>query len=96
MAFIVVALVALVLIGALIYVLGPPDRHQQMSEEEFEAEVKRGSYLGAAFIGLERVLRPHQIEQVVTQKQKVEKGISVAGDRPVSGQNKTTNRKEES
>jgi hypothetical protein len=82
MAFIVVALVALALVAALIYVLGAPDKHQQMSEEEFEAEVKRGSLLGAAFMGVEKVLRPHQIEQVLIQRHKVEKGASVAGDPP--------------
>jgi len=75
------------LIGALIYVLGSPDRHQHMSEQEFEAEVKRGSPLGAAFMGVEKVLRPHQIEQVLNQKHKIEKGVSVAGDPPTTGNN---------
>lgn len=82
MAFIVVGLVALALIGALIYVLGAPDRHAQMTEEEFEVEAKRGSMLGAAFMGVEKVLRGKEIEQVLVQKERVEKGSAISGDPP--------------
>jgi hypothetical protein len=91
MAFIVLGIVALALIGALIYVLGAPDKHAQMTEEEFEAEAKRGSMLGAAFMGVEKVLRPKQIEHVLVQKERVEKGAAIAGDPPVPGAHPDSN-----
>lgn len=82
MAFIVVGLVALFLIGVLIYVLGSASKDSEMTEEEFEAEVKRGSLLGAAFMGVEKALRTKEIEQVLVQKERVEKGYSISGDPP--------------
>lgn len=86
MAFIVVGLVALILIGALIYVLGSANKRSEMTEEEFEAEVKRGSLLGAAFMGVEKALRAKEIEQVLVQKERVEKGYSISGDPPTTGE----------
>jgi hypothetical protein len=86
MAFIVVAVVALALILALVYVIGAPDKQAQMTEGEFEAEAKRGSMLGAAFMGVEKVLRPKQIEHVLVQKKRVEKDAAIAGDPPVPGE----------
>jgi len=86
MAFIVVGFIALVLIGVLIYVLGTPDRHAEMTEEEFEAEAKRGSPLGAAFMGVEKVLRAKEIENVLLQKERVEKGYTISGDPPTTGE----------
>jgi len=86
MAFIVIGIVALALIGVLIYILGAPDKHAQMTEEEFEAEAKRGSMLGAAFLGVEKALRPNQIEHVLMQKQRVEKDAAIAGDPPIAGE----------
>ena len=84
MAFLVVAFIALVLIGLLIYVLGAPDRHARMTEEEFEEEAQRASMLGAAMVGLDKALRPNRVEHVLIQKKRVEKGDSVSGDPPTS------------
>jgi len=84
MAFIVVALVALFLIAVLVHVLGSPDKHAEMTEEEFEAEVKRGSLLGAAFMGVEKALRTKEIENVLVHKERVEKAYSVSGDPPTT------------
>ena len=39
------------LIGALVYVIGSKDRYEEMTEEEFEDEVKKKSLLGAAIMG---------------------------------------------
>ncbi|MFI5098691.1 MAG: hypothetical protein ACHQT6_12030 [Candidatus Acidiferrales bacterium] len=69
--------------GTLIYVLGRPSRYSRMTDEEFEADAKKGSLLGAAVIGLERSLRRREADYVIEQKLRVEKdATTVAGEPP--------------
>jgi hypothetical protein len=51
--FVLALVVAIGLIGLLIYVMASNDRYATMSEEEFEEEAKKKSLLGAAITGLE-------------------------------------------
>ena len=74
--------VIVILVGAVLYTLGGPDRHAQMTEEEFEEEAKKKSLLGAAMMGVDRVLRRDQVEHVLEQKQRVEKDETPSGDPP--------------
>jgi hypothetical protein len=88
MASFLIFAAAIALIGGLIYVLGSPDRHSQMTEEEFEEEAKKKSLLGAALIGLDKAIQPGRTEHVLVQKQRVEKDGSAADGSPESGEQK--------
>jgi hypothetical protein len=81
MYFVLFALVILLLI-ALVAVIGSPDRYVKMSEKEFEEDAERKSLLGAAMLGVEKALRPDRAEQVLEQKQRVEKDATPSGDAP--------------
>jgi hypothetical protein len=85
MGTIILVGVAVVLIGALIYTLGAPDRHETMTEEEFEEEAKKKSLVGAALVGLDKAIQPGRTEHVLVQKHRVEKDGSVADGEPESG-----------
>src|SRR6266850_6722993 len=78
-AFLLIVLVV-ALVGALIYVMGSPGSHEEMTEEEFEEEAKKKSLLRAGMIGLQKILEPNRIEHVVEQKQRVEKDDSLPGE----------------
>jgi mannose/fructose/N-acetylgalactosamine-specific phosphotransferase system component IID len=58
------------------------DRYTKMSEEEFEAEAKRASVLGAALMGLQKVIEPKRMEYMMQRDKRVEGEQSVAGDPP--------------
>jgi hypothetical protein len=64
--------IAVALILALVYVMGSKDRYAQMTEEEFEAEVKKKSMLGAAIAGLEGTLRKREATILMEAKGRVE------------------------
>jgi hypothetical protein len=83
-AILLPAIVILLVIGALIYVFGSKDRYSEMSEEEYEAEVKdeQKSLLGAGMVGLNKALMGGQIDQVIEQKQRVEKDATPSGEPP--------------
>jgi hypothetical protein len=72
----------LLAVGALVYVMGRPNRYSQMSEEEFEEDTKRGPGLGAIIIGAERALRRREADFVIEQKLRVEKDATASGDKP--------------
>jgi hypothetical protein len=82
MATFLLVAAAVALIGALIYVLGAPDRHETMTEEEFEEEAKKKSLVGAALIGLHKAIQPGRTEHVMVQKHRVEKEGSTADGAP--------------
>lgn len=81
MYFVLFAVVILLLI-VLVAVIGSPDRYAKMSEKEFEQDAERGSLLGAAMLGVAKALRPDRAEQVLEQKQRVEKDATPSGDAP--------------
>lgn len=71
----------LLLLALIFHITTGKDRYAEMTEEEFEAEAKeKSSLLGAAMMGLEKVLNPKKIEYVVKQKEKKE--TDAAGDLP--------------
>jgi hypothetical protein len=78
-AFLLIILVV-ALVGALIYVMGSPGPHEEMTEEEFEEEAKKKSLLRAGMIGLQKVLEPNRIEHVMEQKQHIGKDDALPGE----------------
>jgi hypothetical protein len=71
------------LIGLLVYVMGSRDRYQEMTEEEFEEEVKKKSLLGAAITGLEGTLRKREATIMMEAKSRVERDATPSpGDPP--------------
>lgn len=62
------------------------DRYSKMTEEEFEAEAKRASLIGAGVIGLQKIIDPsHRVEYVMEEKQRAEADGAESGDRPDTG-----------
>jgi len=71
------------LIGLLVYVMGSRDRYEEMTEEEFEQEVKKKSLLGAAVTGLEGTLRKREATIMMEAKSRVERDATPSpGDPP--------------
>ena len=66
------------LIGLLVYVMGSRDRYEEMTEEEFEEEVKKKSLLGAAIAGLEGTLRKREATIMMEAKSRVERDATPA------------------
>jgi hypothetical protein len=79
--FFLIAVVVALIVG-LIAFLGSPDRHAQMTEEEFEEEAKKKSLLGAVMVGLDKAIQPGRTEHVLVQKKRVEKDEALAGEPP--------------
>jgi hypothetical protein len=76
------ALVAIGLIGLLIYVMASNDRYATMSEEEFEEEAKKKSLLGAAITGLEYTLRKKEATYVMEVKSRIERDATPSPGEP--------------
>jgi hypothetical protein len=74
--------VVIALVIAFIVVLGGKDRHSEMTEEEFEAEAKRGSLLGAGVTELHKVFQPARVKQIVAERQRAKEAMNVSGDPP--------------
>ncbi|MGH9689427.1 MAG: hypothetical protein ACRD5K_20370 [Candidatus Acidiferrales bacterium] len=63
------------------------NRYANMTEEEFENEAKRSSKVGAAMIGLQKIVDPgHRVEYVQEQQQRIEAESAEAGDLPDPGE----------
>ncbi len=61
-------------------------RYSEMTEEEFEAEAKRSSAMGATVGGLQKIINPtHSTEHIVEQEQRIEADRTNSGDRPEAG-----------
>jgi hypothetical protein len=67
---------------ALIVTLGGKDRHSEMTEEEFEAEAKRVSTMGAGVVELHKAFQPNRVKQIVAERQRAKEEMNVAGDPP--------------
>lgn len=81
-------------IGAVILVLivigivkAASGRHYgEMTEKEFEEEAKRGSAIGSAIGGLQKIIDSgHSTEHMVEQEQRLEADRTNSGDRPKPG-----------
>ena len=75
-------LIVVLVIGALIYVIGRPNRYSKMTDEDFEADAKKGSILGSVVIGMERSLRRREADLVIEQKLRIERDATPSGDKP--------------
>ena len=65
------------------------ERYTKMSEEEYEAEVRRSSLMGAAVAGLQKVIDPdHHVQHIEEQAQRLEADAANLGDGPVAGKPK--------
>ena len=84
--FLLALIVAIGLIGVLIYVMGSKDRYATMSEEEFEEEAKRKSMLGAAITGMESALRMREAGYVMEVKNKIERDATPSPGEPPEGE----------
>lgn len=74
--------VVVVLLVAFIAILGADESKEKMSEEEFEAEAKRGSMLGAGIAELHKVFQPNRVKPQVEEKRRVKEESSFSGDPP--------------
>ena len=71
------------LIALLVYVMGSPDRYEEMTEAEFEEQATKKSLLGAAITGLEGTLRKRETTILVEAKGRVERDATPSpGDPP--------------
>jgi hypothetical protein len=76
-----IAVVIAVLV-ALIVTLGGKDRHSEMTEEEFEAEAKRISMLGAGVVELHKAFQPNRVKQIVAERQRAKEEMNASGAPP--------------
>lgn len=82
----VIGIGILVLIAVGIVKAASGRRYEDMSEEEFEAEAKRGSSIGAAVGSLQKIIDSgHSTEHMVEQEQRLEADRTNSGDRPKPG-----------
>lgn len=71
----------LVIYGIVKAATGNP--YSEMTEEEYEAEAKRGSLLGPAIMAVQKNVDPnHHVEYVQEQKENIEAVSAESGDRP--------------
>ena len=85
MVTIVILAFVAVVVALIIGVSSGKDRYAEMSEAEFEAEAKRVSTLGAAMLGLQKILEPKKVEYMMQRDKRVEGHQSVSGDPPSTG-----------
>ncbi len=79
--FIVAAVIVGVVYG--LTQLASGDRYANMSEEEFEAEARQSSSMGAAMSAVQKIIDPsHRVEYVEQQNRRVEADRADAGDLP--------------
>lgn len=82
MAYLVAAVLVVLVLYAVAKAAGG-NRYANRTEEEFEREAKRGSKMGAAVIGFQKVVDPgHRVEYAQEQQQRVEAESAESGDRP--------------
>jgi len=81
--FALVLVLAIGLIGLLVYVMGSKDPYSAMTEQEFEEETRKKSLLGAAITGLESSLRHREATIMMEAKNRVETDATPSpGDPP--------------
>jgi hypothetical protein len=80
--YLVVVLIVGAAVAALIYVIARPNPYSSMTEEEFEEDAKRGSALGTAVLGVERILRRREADYLIEEKLRVDKNAASVGGEP--------------
>jgi hypothetical protein len=79
-----IAVVVLMVFG-IVKAIGT-NRYENMTSEEFEAEAKRGSPMGAAATALQKIVDPsHHVEYVQEQKERAEADGAKSCDGPDTG-----------
>lgn len=82
----------LVLLALIVYGIAKAasgDRYSKMTEEQFEAEAKRSSSMGAAVAQFQKVFDPsHHVEYTQEQQQRIEADGFELGDKPIAGEKK--------
>jgi len=74
--------VVVAVLVALVVTLGAKDRHSEMTEQEFEAEAKRISSMGAGVVELHKAFQPNRVKQIVAERQRAKEEMNVSGDPP--------------
>ncbi len=82
MYFWIAAVIVVALVLAFIAVLGKKEDLSDMTEEEFEAEAKRSSMIGAGVAELHKAFQPNRVKQYVEEKHRVREKKSFSGDKP--------------
>jgi hypothetical protein len=86
MAGVLMLFVAVGLVALLVYVMGRKDRYTEMTEQEFEEEARKKSFLGAAIMGLEGSLRKREATIMMEAKSRVERDATpTPGEPPEEG-----------
>ena len=78
-------MIAVALLGGLLYLLGSQNRYEEMTEEEFEQEARNKSMLGAAITGLEGALRKREATVLMEAKRHLERDATPASGEPPRG-----------
>jgi hypothetical protein len=85
MVYVFVAALIILIIYAIVSA-SSRGRYANMTEEEFEAEARRSSRLGAAVSGFQKIVDPgHRVEYVQQQNERVEADGAESGDDPDTG-----------
>ena len=82
MATIVILAMIVAVVALIIGVAAGKDRYAEMSEEEFEAEAKRVSPLGAAVMEMHKFLQPTRVEFMRKREKRVEGDSAESSDPP--------------
>ena len=82
MAGVLMLFVAVGLVALLVYVMGRKDRYTEMTEQEFEEETRKKSFLGAAIMGLEGSLRKREAAIMMEAKRRVERDATPSPGEP--------------
>ena len=82
MATIVILAMIVAVVALIIGVAAGKDRYAEMSEEEFEAEAKRVSPLGAAMMEMHKFLQPTRVEFMRKRDKRVEGDSAKASGPP--------------
>lgn len=82
--FLLTILIVLGFVGALVYVMRGKSRYEEMTNKEFEDEVRKGSgsLVGAAIGGLEGALRKREAAVMMEAKTRIEKGEAPSPGEP--------------
>lgn len=85
MAYLVTAVVLIIVIYGTVKAASS-GRYAKMTEEEFEAEARRSSLIGAAMMGIQKTVDPgHRVDYVLEERQKIEAESAESGDPPKTG-----------
>ncbi|MBI3404125.1 MAG: hypothetical protein HY046_01550 [Acidobacteria bacterium] len=81
---VIIGILLLLVVAGFIGLLNSEDRYSKMTEEEFEAEAKRSSAIGAAVMGMQEILEPSRKVEYIRQE-KTEAERADAGDKSTGG-----------